>query len=184
MGRIQLQGVVIDQRLAGCVLLENSDLFVNQKTMVFSTTNGDVSFSSVEVALRSLFADSQGSVAVSLVTDTRNGAGSPCGKGKDTNRKGGYQGGGGRGGGGVGRINCFRCGKFGDVSTNCWSPPRNKGCKGESFVANAQKVQAEKKDQLFTEDSSLQYGASNVGLCYMANSGWPVGLGRLQTLLT
>ena len=98
VGRIQLQGVVVAQRLSGCVLLENSDLSADQKAMVLATTNCDVSFSSVQVALRNLFADSHGSGAVSLVTDTRHGAGSPCGKGKDTNRKGGYKGGGGRGG--------------------------------------------------------------------------------------
>ena len=51
VGRIQLQGVVIDQRLSGCVLLENSDLSADQKAMVLATTNRDVSFSSVQVAL-------------------------------------------------------------------------------------------------------------------------------------
>ena len=75
--RIQLQGVLIDQRLSGCVLLENSDLSADQKAVVLATTNRDVSFSSVEVALQHLFADSHGSGAVSLVTDTRHGAGSP-----------------------------------------------------------------------------------------------------------
>ena len=89
VGRFQLQAVVIDQGLWGCVLLENSDLSVDQKAMVLATTNRDVSFSSVQVALRNLSTDSQGSGAVSLVTDTRNGAGSPSQKGKDINRKGG-----------------------------------------------------------------------------------------------
>ena len=47
--RIQLRAVVIDQRLSGCVLLENSDLSVDQKAMVLATTNRDVSFPSVQV---------------------------------------------------------------------------------------------------------------------------------------
>ena len=42
----------------------------------------------------------------------------------------------------------------------------------------------DKKDTLVTEDSSPQHGGSNVGLCYMANSGLDVGLGRLQSLLS
>ena len=82
VGRIHLQAVVIDQRLSGCVLPENSDLLVDQKAMVLATTNRDVSFSSVQVALRNLFADSQGSPAVSLVTKTRNGAVFPLEKAK------------------------------------------------------------------------------------------------------
>ena len=182
VGRIQLQGVVIDQRLSGSVLLENSDLSADQKAMVLATSNRDVSFSSVQVALRNLFAGSHSSGAISLVTDTRHGAGSPSGKGKDTNRKGGYNGGGGRGGRGDGRITCFRCGKAGHVAADCWSPPRNKGGKGESFVADAQEVQVDKKDTLVTEDSSPQHGGSYVGLCYMANSSLDVGLARLQSL--
>ena len=184
VGRIQLQGVVIDQRLSGCVLVENSDLSADQKAMVLATTNRDVSFSSVQVALRNLFADSHGSGAVSLVTDTRHGAGSRSAKGKDTNRKGGYKGGGGQGGQGDSRITCFRCGKAAHVAADCWSPPRNKGGKGESFVADAQEVQVDKKDTLVTEDSSPQHRSSYVGPCYMANSGLDVGLGRLQSLLS
>ena len=184
VGRIQLQGVVIDQRLSGCVLLENSDLSADQKAMVLATTNRDVSFSSVQVALRNLFADLHGSAAVSLVTDMRHGAGSRSGKGKDTTRKGRYKGGGGRGGRGDIRITCFRCGKAGHFAADCWSPPRNKGGKGESFVADAQEVQVDKKDALVTEGSSPQHGGSYVGLCYMANSGFDVGLGRLQSLLS
>ena len=97
-GRIQLQRRVIDQCLSGCVLLENSDLSMDQKAMLLATTNRDVSFSSVQVALRNLFTDSQGSRALSFITDTHNGVGSPPGKGKDTNRKRGYTGGGGLGG--------------------------------------------------------------------------------------
>ena len=128
---------MIDQRLFGCVLLENSDLSADQKPMVLATTNRDVSFSSVQVALRNLFADSHGSGAFSLVTDTRHWVGSLSGKGKDTNRKGAYKGGGGRGGRGDSRITSFRCGKAGHVAADCWSPPRDKGGKGESFVADA-----------------------------------------------
>ena len=41
-----------------------------------------------------------------------------------------------------------------------------------SFVADAQEVQAEKKDPLVTEESSPQHGGSYAGLCYMANRGW------------
>ena len=137
VGRMQHQGVVIDQCLSGCVLLDDSDLSVHQKAMVLATTNRDVSFSSVQVSLRKLFTESQGSEAVNLVTDTRNGPGSPCGKGKDTNQKGGCKGGGGRGGRGDGRITCFRFGKASHVAADCWSLPRNKGGKGESFVADA-----------------------------------------------
>ena len=184
VGRIELQGAPIDQRLSGCVLLENSNLSADQKAMVLTTTNRDVSFSSVQVALRNLFADSHSSRAVSLVTDARHVAGPPSGKGKDTNRKGWYKGGGGRGGQGDGRITCVRCGRAGHVAADCWFPPRNKGGKGESFVDDAQEVQVDKKDTLVTEHSSPQHGGSYVGLCYMANSGLDVGLGRLQSLLT
>ena len=42
----------------------------------------------------------------------------------------------------------------------------------------------DKKDALVTEYSSPQHGGSYVGLCYMANSGLDVGLGRLQSLLS
>ena len=42
----------------------------------------------------------------------------------------------------------------------------------------------DKKDTLVTEDLSPQHGGSYVGLCYMANSGFDVGLGRLQSLLS
>ena len=184
VGRIQLQGVVIDRRLSGCVLLETSDLSADQKSMVFATTNRDVSFSSVRVALRNLFTDSHSSGAVSLVTDTRHGAASPSGKVKDTNRKGGYKGGGGRRRRGDGRITYFRCVNAGHVAADCLSPPRNKGGKGESFVVDAQEVQADKKDTLVTEDSSSKHGGSYVGLCYMANSGLDAGFRRQQSLLT
>ena len=52
-------------------------LSADQKAVVVATTNRDVSFSSVQVALQNSFADSHGSGAVSSVTDTRHGAGSP-----------------------------------------------------------------------------------------------------------
>ena len=184
LGLIQLQGVMIDPRLSGCDLPGNSDLSVNQKAMVLATTNRDVSCYSVQVALRNLFGDSQGFGAVTLVTDACNGAGSPSRKGKDTNQKGGSKGAGGPGRRGDGTITRFGCRKAGHVATDCWSPPRKKVGKGEFFVADAQEVQAEKKDQLVTEDSSQQYGGSYVGLCYMANSGFDVGLDCLQGLLT
>ena len=178
--------MVINQHLLGSVLPENSDLSVDQKAMVLATTNCDVSFPSVQVVLRNLFAGAQSSGAVSLVKDTRNGAGAamPSGKGKDTNRKGGYKDGGGRGGRGDGRITCFRCAKASHVAADCWSPPRNKGGKGESFVADAQEVQAENKDPPVPDDLSPQHGGSYVGVCYMANSGLDVGIGRLQSLRT
>ena len=108
----KLQGVVIDQRPSGCVLLKNSDLSVDQKAMVLATTNCDVSFPSVQVGWLNLFADSQSCGAVSLVTDTCNGAGSPSGRGKDTNQKGGYKGGGGRGRGGDGRSTVLVAGRL------------------------------------------------------------------------
>ena len=81
------------------------------------------------------------------------------------------------------RITCFRCGKASHVAADCWSPPRNNRGKGESPVADAQEVQADKRDPLVTEDSSPQRGGSYVGFCYMANGGLDVGLGRLQSLL-
>ena len=58
VGRIDLQGVVIDQRVSRYVLLKNSDLSVDQKAVVLATTNRDVS------------PDSHGSGAVSLLTDS------------------------------------------------------------------------------------------------------------------
>ena len=54
-GRIQLPGVVIDHHVSGGV-------FIDQKAMLSATTNRDMSFSSVQVALQNSFADSQGSV--------------------------------------------------------------------------------------------------------------------------
>ena len=151
---------------------------------MLATTNCDVSSSSVQVALQNLFTDSQGSGAVSLVINTRHGAGSLSGQGKDTNEKDGYKGGGGHGRRGDGRLTCFSCGKVSYVAADCWLPPRNEGGKGESFVADAQEVQADEKDPLVTENSSPPHGGSYVVLCYMANSGLDVGLGRLQSLLT
>ena len=70
------------------------------------------------------------------------------------------------------------------MAADCWSPSRNKGGKGESFVADAQEVQADKKDPLVTKDSSPQHGGSFVGLFCMPNYGLDVGLGWLQRLLT
>ena len=89
----------------------------------------------------------------------------PLEKGKDINHKAGYKGAGRRGERGDGRITCLCCGKAGHVAADCWLPPRNKGGKGESFVAVAQEVQAEKKDQLVPKDSLPQHGGSYVGMC-------------------